>query len=208
MPRSIDAPRNARSRRTRDALLSATRTVLEGEGFEALTMAEVAARAGVSRRAVYLHFRSRTDLVSALFDYIAAEEGLEESLRPMREATDAVTALYEWVRHLTRYHPRVLAVDQAIERVRRADPDAQRHRDVVVEAQLANCRFVVEWLHEDGRLAAGWDVETAVDLLFGLICTELFERLLELRGWSTDDLERSLWAMCRATLVRPDPDLR
>lgn len=200
MTRSIEAPRNARSQRTRGALLVATREILETKGFEALTMAAVAERAGVSRRAVYLHFTSRTELVSALFDFIAEQEGLAQSQRPIAEAADSVAALHEWVRHLSRYHPRLMAVDRAIGLVRQ-DADAQRHREVVSEAQLSNCRLVVEWLHREGRLAAPWSVETAVDLLFGLICTEMFERLMELRGWTLADLERNLWTMCRATLV-------
>src|SRR5690242_17802927 len=48
---------NVRGRRTRAALLAATREVLEEGGFEELTMTAVAERAGVTRRAIYLHFR-------------------------------------------------------------------------------------------------------------------------------------------------------
>jgi AcrR family transcriptional regulator len=38
-------------------------------------MAAVADRAGVSRRAVYLHYASRAELVTALFDYVSEQEG-------------------------------------------------------------------------------------------------------------------------------------
>jgi len=67
----ITEPENARSRRTRAALLAATRQLIEEAGFEAATMAAVADRAGVSRRAVYLHFGSRPELMTALFDYVS-----------------------------------------------------------------------------------------------------------------------------------------
>src|SRR5262249_48073780 len=63
-------PANARSRRTKTALLDAARAVIEAAGFGALTMARVAEQAGVTRRAAYLHFPSRTDLVTALFDHV------------------------------------------------------------------------------------------------------------------------------------------
>ncbi|WP_166356192.1 TetR/AcrR family transcriptional regulator [Phytoactinopolyspora limicola] len=201
MTRSIDAPRNARSQRTRDALLGATRDILEGDGFEALTMAAVAERAGVSRRAVYLHFTSRVEMVNALFDYIARHEGLADSLARIWRAPDAEAGLREWVAHLVRYHPRVMAVDRAIERVRRVDPDAQRHRNAVTESQLASCQRLARWLETEGRLAPEWTVDGAADLLFGLICTELFERLLETRSWTPDQLEKNLWVVCRSVLV-------
>src|SRR6266508_6390719 len=68
---SVEEPRNARSRRTRAALLDATRALLEEHGTEWLTMAAVAERAGVSRRAVYLHFASRAELLTELFGHVS-----------------------------------------------------------------------------------------------------------------------------------------
>ncbi len=52
-------------------MLAATRQILEEEGFEALTMAAIAERAGVTRRSAYLHFASRAEVVDALFAYVA-----------------------------------------------------------------------------------------------------------------------------------------
>src|SRR5260221_1969447 len=108
---------NVRSQRTRAALLSAARAMLEEGGFDLLTMAAIAERAGVSRRAVYLHFASRAELVGALFAFVAETEGLEASLRRVREAPDAVSALAEWARHEATYHGRILAVARALEHV-------------------------------------------------------------------------------------------
>lgn len=198
---TIGDPQNARSRRTRDALLAATRALLEHEGFEGLTMARVAARAGVSRRGVYLHFTSRTDLVTALFDHMADAEGLEESLRPVWTAPDSVAALRAWVRHLVAYHPRMIAVDRAIERVRATDPDAARHRRMVTGVQLANCRRIVTWLEREGHLAPRWTADTATDMMWALISTDLIEGLLVDRGWPAERLEEHLAALHHATFV-------
>src|ERR671939_1917471 len=98
------APTNARSRRTRVALLAAARAVLEEHGFPQLTMAAVAERAGVTRRAVYLHFGSRSELVGALFDYVAETESLQASLEHVRAASSSLSALDAWARHEATYH--------------------------------------------------------------------------------------------------------
>src|SRR5690625_5109916 len=113
---TVSGPRNARSRRTRDALLAAARSLIESDGMEALTMAAVAERAGVSRRAVYLHVRSRAELATALFEYINDSEDLATSLRPVVHAPDAATALTEWARHLARYHPPLIPIGRALQR--------------------------------------------------------------------------------------------
>jgi AcrR family transcriptional regulator len=197
----IDEPANARSRRTRAALLAATRALLEEEGFEALTMSAVAERAGVSRRACYLHFTSRSDLVASLFDYVAEAEGLAASTARVWEAPDAAAALEEWARHLAQYHPRVIAVARAAERVERDDPDAAGHQERVVRAQLANCRRLAEWLEREGRLAEQWTVETATDMLLALISTDMIETLLR-RRWSRRRLGDALGLLLRSTFLR------
>src|ERR671926_1139501 len=137
-------PTNARSRRTRTALLAAARAELEERGFPHLTMAAVAERAGVTRRAVYLHFGSRSELVGALFDYVAETEGLQASLQQVRTAPDAVTALDAWARHEATYHARILGIARALEHVGRDDPDAAIWRQRIAQHQLADCRRLAE----------------------------------------------------------------
>src|ERR1700736_1584436 len=104
------APSNARSRRTRAALLVAALALLQEHGFEALTIGAVAERAGVSRRAVYLHFASRSSLMGALFDHVAETAGLEASLRRVRAAPDGAAALEEWAHHEATFHAGILGV--------------------------------------------------------------------------------------------------
>ncbi|UED83340.1 TetR/AcrR family transcriptional regulator [Streptomyces profundus] len=201
MTRSIPEPQNARSRRTRLAILAATRALLEEQGLPALTMAAVAERVGVSRRGLYLHFGSRGELVTALFDYLAGEEGLDASLRQVWAAEDSVAALTEWARHLARYHPRVLAVDQAVQQVRRQDADADRHHRRASGAQLANCRRLTEWLARERRLAEPWTVETGADLLWSLVSSEVIAGLLNERNWSQEELGDRLATLYRRTLT-------
>jgi AcrR family transcriptional regulator len=163
-------------------------------------MARVAERAGVTRPAAYLHFSSRTSLVSALFDYIAASEGLADSTARVFAAPDAASALDEWARHLARYHPRLIAVNRALQCVP-DDPDAAAHRRRVVAAQLANCRRLAAWLADDGVLHPGWTVATAADMLWALISTDTIDGLLSERRWSRRKLADHLSLLFRSTFT-------
>jgi AcrR family transcriptional regulator len=200
----IEYPTNVRSRRTRAALLTSARRILERDGFEALTMTRVAEESEVTRRTAYLHFGSRSELVGALFDYVAEAEGLGRSLQHVWDASDSVTALGEWAAHLARYHPRVLAVDRAVARVWRADPDAAAHRKTVVQAKLASCRRLARWLDAEGKLAPDWSVQSAADMLFALISSDMIEALIADRRWSRRRLAEHLALLFRSTFVR-DP---
>src|SRR4029450_11475500 len=95
----IDPPRNARSRRTGAALLRAARELIEQDGFAALTMAAVAERAGVSRRASYLHFATRRELLAARYRSLGETDDLATSLQAVWNCPDAVAAVTEWAEH-------------------------------------------------------------------------------------------------------------
>jgi AcrR family transcriptional regulator len=205
MLEQIEEPRNARSRRTRTALLAATRALLEEQGTESLTMAAVAERAGVSRRAVYLHFASRAELLTELFGYVSQQEGLAASLEPVWQAPDAAAALQQWATHLARFHPRILAVARAIQRVRRVDPDAEAHWQLVMADQQACCQRLATWLAREQRLAPPWTVQTATDMLWALMSYELLEELLIDRRWSPRRYRTHLAALLESTFLC-DPD--
>jgi AcrR family transcriptional regulator len=164
-------------------------------------MTAVAERAGLTRRAVYLHFSSRAELVAGLFDHVAAAEGLEDSLSRVWEAPDAAAGLAEWARHLARYHTRLLALDRAVARVSPLDPDAARHRSRVAAAKLANCRRLIGRLEEEEALAATWTAQSAADMLFALTSSDVVEGLTVERGWSQRKLADKLGALLADTFL-------
>jgi len=204
---ATSVPRTARSRRTRAALLDGAWRLIATEGFESLTMAAVAASAGVSRRAVYLHFRSRGELVTSLFEHVNEIEGLAASLGRVWEANDSLAALKEWAAHLARFHPRVLPVSRATERVRRTDPDVHALWEIVMDDRHRACRRLAGWLKREGRLASPWTARAAADMLWALMSDEVLEGLLSERGWTPRRYGEYMETLLVATFVgRSDGD--
>jgi AcrR family transcriptional regulator len=68
----------------RDALIRSARTILESEGYEALTLRATARRAGVSQAAPYNHFADKAALLAAI-----AAQGFEEFAAAMRREMSA-----------------------------------------------------------------------------------------------------------------------
>jgi AcrR family transcriptional regulator len=200
---AIDVPANARSRRTRAALLDATAAVLESDGFEMLTMAEVAHRAGVTRRAVYLHFTSRAELLSDLFAQLADEDVLAESALAVWDAPDAVTALARFAHHVAAHQHRLRAVAGAVELLGRTEHDAAPYHERIVRRQMSPCRRLATWLDNDGRLREPWTPDTAADLLWVLTASPMLERLHTDRRWSTPRVASHLADLLHSTLVGP-----
>jgi AcrR family transcriptional regulator len=151
------------------------------------------ARLKGTRRAIYLHFRSRADLLVALMAHIDEELDLAGSLRPVLEAPDALSALREWTRHLARYHPRILAVVRAVDRARRTDADAAALWEHAMGAWHQACHTLAEALSREGLLADPWTVDGAADLLWALMSARLLKDLTERRGWSAERYAEGLF---------------
>lgn len=65
----------------REAILQEARTLLEGEGYAALSTRRIASAVGCTATSIYLHFKSKDSLIYALID-----EGFEELNRRLEEA--------------------------------------------------------------------------------------------------------------------------
>ncbi len=88
--------RPKRSLETRDRITAAVRDLLAEGAFHESTMEQVADRAGVSRATLYLHFRSRLELVDAMCETFDQNPALLR-LREIVESPDADAALADTV---------------------------------------------------------------------------------------------------------------
>lgn len=202
----IDRPQNARSDRTRAAILDALWHLVEEHGAEDVTMAQVAERAGTSRRAVYLHFASRTDLLLGLFHHLNERLDLAGFVRPIEDAATPEDAIAAWARLVAVFHTRIQKVARAIDVARRTDPAAQTVWDRAMGAWLAGARRLTASISSDGRLAPPWTADTAADLLWALMAVELGEDLVHDRGWTVEAFEEALRTLVtRALLLPPAP---
>src|SRR5215510_14155141 len=66
-------PQRAASEETRRQILDTALTLVRERGFDATTMRDIAARAGLSLGATYYYFHSKEALVGAYYDYIQDE---------------------------------------------------------------------------------------------------------------------------------------
>jgi AcrR family transcriptional regulator len=89
--------RAERARDTRAALVRAGRKLFAERGYAAVGTEELVARAGVTRGALYHHFRDKRDLFRAVYEQLE-QEAVEASARDMAGIEDPVELLRGGVR--------------------------------------------------------------------------------------------------------------
>jgi AcrR family transcriptional regulator len=130
------------------------------------TMGEVAAKAGLSRQAVYLHFPNRAALLAALSERLAGAAARSPADAPSARAT--LTALVAW---LADDYPEVWPL---VRKLGENPGDASR---------LIACRKLAERFRAEGALSPHLSPAAAADLLWTLTSLAVWAELVAGRGW-------------------------
>jgi TetR/AcrR family fatty acid metabolism transcriptional regulator len=104
---ALQQGKTSRQERRRDELLEAAIKVFGEHGYEAATIDQIAAEAGVSKGTMYNYFSSKQDLFAQLFSRTVAadEQRMEELLRTDQAASDKIDGLLDlWFERLASYH--------------------------------------------------------------------------------------------------------
>lgn len=195
---SSNAARRYGKASTREALLEAGASLLLGPEAGELSMGAVAARAGVSRQATYLHFPSRAALLLGVVDYANDKRGLSRRTQRIASAADAYTALDAFMSTAVWQAAHLGAALRAVRRLLEDDAElAESFRER--KGRRAAARDVVDRLADEGSLALHLTPRAAASLLMAVSAPESCEELLR-DGWSVKRASRELSRVARTAL--------
>jgi AcrR family transcriptional regulator len=191
-------PRGAEATRAR--ILDAASSLIVESGYHSISLEDIAAKAGVSRRTIYDQFGSKRGVLEGIVKRIA-EEDLPELLAAVSQAKDPVEALRKAVPlsvAFTNRNARMVLIfyAQAIN-----DPDFRAAWEFAEQNRWNNLRRIVEWLAREGKLAKGWTLDHATDWLHSLTSYRLHDELVLNRGWSHDEMAQMLMRDITAVLL-------
>lgn len=184
---------------TRARILDAAWALIE-DGDE-VTMGAVAARAEVSRQAVYLHVGDRSGLLTALVGHMDQALGLDEHASQVFAAPTGLEALHRLVAMVTEHHPRIIGVARVLDAERLSDPDAAAAWHDRMTSRLHGSRLIVQRLADEDRLAPAWDVDTAAALLYTLLLPRLWDELVTGQRWSSGQYREHVTTLLTRALI-------
>jgi AcrR family transcriptional regulator len=183
MPRQAPTPLRGRppDPRTRAAILTAARALLERGGLTAVTIEAIAAKAGVSRPTIYRYWPNAPAVAMAAFlDSSGAPAAGKASRSPLSALRDQLHAVADAFAAPTgRSIAAMVAAAQSETEL------AKAFRTEFIARNRDAARLLLERCIEDRLVSPPADIDLALDLIFG----PLFYRLLMprpiTRAWST-----------------------
>jgi AcrR family transcriptional regulator len=208
VPRTYDSSRRrAQAQSARRDVLGHARELFLARGFAGTTMAAIAGASGVSVEMLYATWANKAGIVEALLrQALRGEEDappLEQgaAIEAIRAAPSARAALGLYGELLAEVQPRLaptlrLLREGAARDERLAELLARNEED-----RLAGMgRFAAD-LASKGGLAEGLDTDRARDILWTLNSSELYELLVERRGWSAGEYGAWVASLMAAALI-------
>lgn len=197
--------RTARRHRTRERVLRVARELIEQRGAPDVSMDDIAAGAGVTRRTLYDHFGSRAGLLVALAEQADRDANLEEQLTPVLGAPRALDAVDRMVDLVAAITPGMLDLATAIERARIEDPDASAAWDDRMASRIDVFRHLATRLAGEGELRAGLTTAEAADIIYAATAWQTWRLLVGDRGWSPQRWVEHTKGQLRQALTGAEP---
>jgi AcrR family transcriptional regulator len=206
--RSYHAPRRAaQARQSRQAMLDAGRRLFLEHGYAATTIGMVAEEAGVATQTVYKVFGNKPGLMKSIVD--VAIVGDDEPVPMMERAfvrqniaePDPVRKLADYGAHLADVGPRVNPLALLVRDAAAADPAAAGIWDQMQTERLVGMTAFAQHLREGGYLRDGVSVNEARDVLWTHSSVELWDLLVNQRGWSVKRYGRWIGSQLAAALL-------
>lgn len=196
---------SSRRQQTRSKILDSALRLLVERGYYGVGMDEVARDAGVSRQALYLHFKSKSELLVAMAQHNDEMLDVPEFIRQVNESDTALEALYKGVQAYGAIEPQIFDSASVVYSARRSDEAAEAAWQDRMGFRRENARRIIARVSEEGLLAEGWTVDEATDFAWGLLSIHTYENLVVERGWSIEQFVDRLHSMLVKVLVaRPE----
>jgi AcrR family transcriptional regulator len=176
---------------TRIQILEAARAVFEEFGYYDAGLGAVAKTAGVSRQAIYLHFESKAELLTALHLHIFATDVLPALERhPITEAASAWEALDAMIAVDADVVSKVWRIHEALQMARRQHAEVEATLRPREEDRYRQLLDLGHRLKREGALPAHIRAPMFADMLWGLMGVGTYRSLVLERRWSLEQYQR------------------
>jgi len=203
--------RRERARATRERILAVAYQLFATRGYQATTMPDIAAAAGVAVQTVYFVFHTKSILLEQV--YATAVLGAEQ-IRPIdsewyrRAVTDANPnrSLATMLTGVLSVASRLAPLAATMETIDDVEVRAVRTEKETLRRHLH--RSYVEHLKKSRALRRELSVDAATDLFLGLSSPMLFQEMTVRLGWPAQRWESSLYDLLHHALLSLDPPIQ
>jgi AcrR family transcriptional regulator len=201
-PRTYRSPRRQeQARQTRAAILAAARERFLERGYNATTIDEIAAAAGVSKPTVFTAVGTKVQLLKAVRDVAMAGDddpapvAQRPSVERAQDAHTAEEALRLIAAHIVALSGRYALIDEVLRgAAATGEPELAELWETSERQRRTGAGILLDIIRGKGPLRPGLDPHQGEDILSNYMASDVYLRLVDHLGWTTEDFQRWLEA--------------
>jgi AcrR family transcriptional regulator len=203
----VRVARQARTRRTRAAVVDAARALFSERGYAATTIEAISDASDTPQATVYRLFNSKLGILKAVLDVsiVGDDQAVAMLERPRVHALladkDPKNQLTGFAALLRELMARTAPVHRILADAARSDEDAASLLSEMARQRHEGQRRIARSLARDGALKPGLRERDAADVIHALASPEVYGLLVFDRGWSAERYEKWLRAILVDQLV-------
>ena len=186
---------------TRTRILKAALHLLEVSQGTGVRMTDIAERAGITRQALYLHFRTRAELLIATTHYLDELKGSEGRLIASRTARSGIERLDAFIEAWGGYIPEIYGIAKALLAMKDTDEAAAKAWHERMQDMREGCEAAISALNDDNRLLPAHSPDQATDILWTMLSVRNWEQLTIECGWPQKKYIETLKSLARRIFV-------
>lgn len=212
--RDNGAPRQARTRRTRAAVVEAARSLFLERGYAATTIEAISNRSDTPQATVYRLLSSKLGILKAVLDVSVGGDDEEVAMadRPQVRALladrDPNNQLAGFAALLHELMTRVAPVHRILADAARSDEGAASLLADIARQRHEGQQRIARSLARSGALRPGLRERDAADIIHALASPEVYGLLVFDRGWSGERYETWLRAILAEQLLSESTPIR
>ena len=189
------AARQARTRRTRAAVVEAAQSLFVERGYAATTIEAISDRSDTPQATVYRLFSSKLGILKALLDVSiggddrAVPMADRPQVRALESDADPANQLTGFAALLREIMARVGPVHRVLADAARSDQDAAALLAEIARQRHEGQQGIARSLARSGALRPGLSERDAADVIHALASPEVYGLLVTDRGWSGERYE-------------------
>jgi AcrR family transcriptional regulator len=188
---------------TRLRVLGAAKTLFARHGIDAVTITQIAAKAGVAGPTVYAHYKSKDGILQAIMRAALFGERFQSAHAVMQGVTDSAMLVM-----LTAHVARAIYQSETSELglIRGASAFSPALRKI--EAQFEKLRFDMQaeriaLLFSQAKQKPGLDVQKAHRIMWMYTSRDIYRMLVQEGGWTPEQYQEWLSTTLLQALVEP-----
>jgi AcrR family transcriptional regulator len=204
----VGVARQARTRRTRTAVVEAARTLFQERGYAATTIEAISDASDTPQATVYRLFSSKLGILKAVLDVsiVGDDQAVAMLERPRVHALladkDPKNQLTGFAALLRELMARTAPVHRILADAARSDEDAASLLSEMARQRHEGQRRIARSLARGGALKPGLRERDAADVIHALASPEVYGLLVFDRGWSAERYEKWLRAILVDELLK------